>query len=67
MNILAIDLDQTLLHTDKTVSAYTQAIFRRLKTETDHKVIVATGRAGMRAQEYMEAIEADGIISLNGA
>lgn len=44
MNILAIDLDQTLLHTDKTVSAYTQAIFRRLKTETDHKVIVATGR-----------------------
>ena len=45
MNILAIDLDQTLLHTDETVSAYTQAIFRRLKTETDHKVIVATGRA----------------------
>ena len=30
MNILAIDLDQTLLHTDKTVSAYTQAIFQRV-------------------------------------
>lgn len=49
MNVLAIDLDQTLLHTDKTVSAYTQAIFRRLKTETDHKVIVAT-RAGGHAR-----------------
>lgn len=67
MKLLAIDLDQTLLHTDKTVSAMTREIFHRLKTETDHQVIVATGRAVMRAKEYMEAIEADGIISLNGA
>ena len=67
MKVLAIDLDQTLLRTDKTISKATQDVFHQLKTKTDHKVIIATGRALSRAEEYMEAVEADGIISLNGA
>lgn len=66
MKLLAIDLDQTLLHTDKTVSAMTREIFHRLKTETDHQVLWRRP-SRQRAKEYMEAIEADGSISLNGA
>lgn len=67
MKILAIDLDQTLLRSDKSISSATREVFRRLKQTTDHKVIIATGRAVIRAKEYMQAVEAAGIISLNGA
>ena len=52
MNVLAIDLDQTLLHTDKTVSAYTQAIFHRLKTETDSII-----KHGAKALEELDERE----------
>lgn len=67
MRLLAIDLDQTLLRSDKTISSYSEDIFRCVSHREDIKVIAATGRSVMRAKEYMDAICADGIISLNGA
>lgn len=67
MKLLAIDLDLTLLRTDKTLSKFTMETFRELKKREDIQVIVATGRSIMRSQNYMEAIGTDGIISLNGA
>ncbi|SJZ78046.1 Cof-type HAD-IIB family hydrolase [Anaerorhabdus furcosa] len=67
MKLLAIDLDQTLLHTDKLVSDFTKNVFAKLDNRDDIKVIVATGRSYLRANNYVEAIKADGIISLNGA
>lgn len=67
MKILAVDLDQTLLRSDKSISSFTKEVFHKLKQTTDHKVIIATGRSVMRAEAYMKAVEASGIISLNGA
>lgn len=67
MKYLIIDLDQTLLHTDKSLSPYTREVFDRVHECRDFSVIVATGRSVMRAQDYMTMIHADGIISLNGA
>lgn len=65
--ILAIDLDQTLLRSDKTISEYTIETFRKLKENNGYGVFIATGRSIMRSQDYMCAIRADGIIALNGA
>lgn len=67
MKLLTIDLDQTLLRSDKSISSFTKDVFNRIYQRDDLHVVIATGRSFMRAQEYMDMIHTEGIISLNGA
>lgn len=67
MKLIIVDLDGTLLNSDKKVSEFTQRIFSKIHQNKNYKVIIATGRSIMRSSKYMEIINADGIISLNGA
>jgi len=63
--MVAVDLDDTILHKDKTISEYTQAVFERLSENV--KIVVATSRAIQRAGEYARQLHASALVSLNGA
>ena len=60
---VVVDLDQTLLHKDKSLSDLTAAAFAQLETE----IVVATGRAIVRTQRYAELIHARSMICTNGS
>lgn len=68
MNIktIVVDLDRTLLHTDKTLSAYTVKVLRACK-ETGMQIMVATARPLRTAKQYCEMIDADAMVVSNGA
>lgn len=66
IRVIIVDLDRTLLHTDKTLSAYTAEILKKCK-KVGIKVIVATARPFRTAKEYCEMIDADGVVVSNGA
>lgn len=61
-----VDLDNTLLHTDKTLSAYTVDVFRKYK-EKGIKLMVATARPFRTATSYFDRIGFDAITVSNGA
>ena len=63
---IAVDLDRTLLHTDKTLSAHTVKVFEACK-KCGMKIIVATARPFRDAKQYCEIIDADAIVVSNGA
>lgn len=63
--IIAVDLDDTILHKDKTISEYTKAVFEQVSKKA--KVVVATSRAIGRAGEYAKQLHASALVSLNGA
>ena len=63
--IAVVDLDQTLLHEDKTLSERTVQALSRFAQKG--KVVVATGRAYSRSIEYVRKLNAQGLIALNGA
>lgn len=63
--MIAVDLDDTILHSDKTISEYTKDVFKRLSKKT--KIVVATSRAIQRAGDYAEQLHASALVSLNGA
>ena len=63
---IAVDLDRTLLHTDKTLSAHTVKVFETCK-KCGMKIIVATARPFRDAKQYCEIIDADAIVVSNGA
>lgn len=60
------DLDRTLLRTDKTLSAYTSEVLRKLK-EKDIKIIAATARPVRSVKEYNDVVGFDALVCLNGA
>ena len=68
MNIktIVVDLDRTLLHTDKTLSAYTAKILKACK-ETGMQIMVATARPLRTAKQYCEMIDAVAMVVSNGA
>ena len=68
MNIktIVVDLDRTLLHTDKTLSAYTVKVLEECKKQA-LPIMVATARPLRVAKEYCEMIGADTIVVSNGA
>ena len=68
MNIKAIvvDLDRTLLHTDKTISAYTKKILQECK-KNSIKIMVATARPQRNTIPYCEQIGFDAVVVSNGA
>ena len=64
--MIATDLDNTLLKTDKTISEYTASVFKRCR-EKGIKVVFATARPLSMITEFTEIIEIDGLVATNGA
>ena len=62
---VVVDLDQTLLHEDKSLSRETIEVFAQLPPETE--IVVATGRAITRTQRYADLIHARSMICTNGS
>lgn len=68
MNVktIIVDLDSTLLHTDKTISPYTSEVFKRCK-QKGIALMVATARPLRTMQQYCEIIDFDAMVVSNGA
>lgn len=64
--MLVIDLDRTLLHTDKTVSQYSIEVLKRCR-ERGIKTVFATARPIRTVRQYTEQIACDAVIYHNGA
>jgi len=64
--MIALDLDGTLLHDDKTLSDFTLAQLRRCQA-MGIKVVFATGRSETGASRFFEQFDADGTITSGGA
>ena len=63
---IVLDLDRTLLRTDKSLSPYTVETLERCRAK-GIKVVVATARPWRTAVRYCEMIKVDGIVVSNGA
>ncbi|MBO5324207.1 MAG: HAD family hydrolase [Oscillospiraceae bacterium] len=63
---IIVDLDRTLLHTDKTLSAQTVKVLKACK-EKGIQIMVATARPVRTAKQYCEMIDADAMVVSNGA
>lgn len=66
IRMLILDLDGTVLHSDKTISDYTKSVFGRCR-KNGIKIVAATARAEWSAKKYLEQIKPDFIISNGGA
>jgi Cof subfamily protein (haloacid dehalogenase superfamily) len=66
IGMLAIDLDRTLLHTDKTISQYSADIIRRCR-ERGIRVVFATARPIRTVVLFLDQVECDAVIYHNGA
>ena len=66
MKAIITDLDRTLLHTDKTISAHTLEVFG-LCREKGIQLIAATARPERAVSTYQEQANFDAVITLNGA
>ena len=63
---IVVDLDRTLLHTDKTLSSRTAAVLKECKNN-GMKIMVATARPFRTAKEYCRQIGCDAVVVSNGA
>ena len=63
---IVMDLDKTLLHTDKTLSSYTVEVLKECKKNA-MRIMVATARPLRTAKQYCEMIDADAMVVSNGA
>lgn len=63
---IVVDLDKTLLHTDKTLSSYTATVLKECKKNAI-RVMVATARPLRTAKPYCEMIDFDAMVVSNGA
>lgn len=63
---IIVDLDRTLLHTDKTLSAHTIKILKECK-RCGIKIMVATARPLRAAEQYCDLIDFDAMVVSNGA
>lgn len=66
MKAIITDLDKTLLHTDKTLSAYTVAILQKCRDQ-DIAVMAATARPQRSMQDYDDLLHFQAITTMNGA
>lgn len=68
MNIkkIIVDLDKTLLRTDKTISLYTATILKECR-KNGIGVIVATARPLRAVKQYCEMVDFDALVVSNGA
>ena len=63
---IVVDLDRTLLHTDKTISPHTAEVFKKCK-QKGILLMVATARPLRTMLQYCEIIDFDAISATNGA
>lgn len=63
---IVVDLDRTLLHTDKSLSSYTVDVFERCR-KSGIRIMVATARPLRTAEQYCRMIGAEGMVVSNGA
>ena len=63
---IVVDLDRTLLHTDKTLSEYTVEVLKECK-KNGMRIMVATARPLRTISQYCEMVDFDGIVVSNGA
>ena len=63
---IIVDLDRTLLHTDKTISAHTVKVLNECK-KCGIKLMVATARPFRTAKQYCDLIDSDAVVVSNGA
>lgn len=66
MKAIIVDLDRTLLHTDKTLSPYTLDVLKKCHKE-GLAVIAATARPERSILVYHEQVGFDAVITMNGA
>lgn len=66
IKMIILDLDGTLLRSDKTISDYTISILERCK-QKDIVIVIATGRSEMSAKHYIDMVKPDGIVSNGGS
>jgi len=68
MNIkaIAVDLDNTMLRSDETISDYSLAAMERIRA-TGVLLFVATGRSRMQADEFIRQLHPDGVAAFCGA
>ena len=63
---VVLDLDRTLLKDDHTIGELTKKTLLEFKKQ-DGKIIIVTGRTIARSKKYMDEINADGLVTLNGS
>ena len=63
---IVVDLDRTLLHTDKTLSTYSIEVLKTCK-EKGIQIMVASARPWRTAKQYCEMIDADAMVVSHGA
>ena len=66
MKAIITDLDRTLLHTDKTISAYTVDVLKKCH-DAGILVMAATARPYRSIEEYLDLVAFDAVTTLNGA
>lgn len=66
MKAIITDLDRTLLHTDKSISAYTADVLHQCR-QSGMRVIIAVARPQKDLQIFREYIEYDAAVVTNGA
>lgn len=66
IKLLALDLDGTLLHTDKTLSARTLRTLAACRAK-GVRIAVATARSETAAQRFLDALQPDYIVANGGA
>lgn len=64
--LIALDLDDTLLRRDKSISGYTRRILRQCKA-AGARIVIATSRPYRTARLFLEYIPADAMALHNGA
>lgn len=63
---IIVDLDRTLLHTDKTLSSYTVEVLKECKNR-GMRIVVATARPLRDITQYCDRIDFDALVVSNGA
>ncbi len=66
MKALIMDLDRTLLRTDKSISGYTLDVLRRCR-EQGVLLLAASARPMRTIEEYRRLVGFDGVTAMNGA
>lgn len=66
IKMLALDLDNTLLRSDKTISPYSAGVLARCR-EQGIKVVFATARPKRKVSQFCENVYTDALVVHNGA
>ncbi len=66
IRMLAVDLDETLLHSDKTISPFTQEILSQACVK-GIKIVIATARPYRVIRQYLKQVQCAAVICHNGA